>query len=366
MNRRRFWMIYTAAWFPYALSYYVLFRLLPGDTEPVRQVLFNVLPAALLGVAIFPWTRMLSWQSHRGWWFYPTQVASAIAYSLLWYFGVLVAGSLGQALTTHRLALGYFSEYAAQWQFFSGLMIYGNIAGVSYVMQVNAHLRAETQRRELAESLRNAAELSALRAQLHPHFLFNTLNSIMALAGPEQPQTMQAIAQLASMLRYTLGRDASGDDVSLRQELEFTEQYLQLESLRLGQRLLVRQEVTPEALICRVPPLTLQPLVENAIRHGIAPRAGAGTVTICAHVADGALRLVVRDNGRGAALSSFETSDGLGVRTVRQRIAMFTNQRGAVAVESAPGHGCSVSICIPLDEDAADAARIATLAQDIA
>jgi sensor histidine kinase YesM len=366
MNRCRFWTIYVAAWLPYALSYYVLFRLLPGNLQPVRQVLYNVLPAAALGVSILPWTRMLSWRFHRVWWFYPAQVASAATYSLLWYFGVLVAGSLGQALTTHHVAFAYFSEYAAQWQFFSGLMIYGNVAGVSYVMQVNAHLRAERRRRELAEALRNAAELSSLRAQLNPHFLFNTLNSIMALAGPDQPQTMRAIAHLASMLRYTLGRDASGDDVSLREELQFTEQYLQLESLRLGSRLVVQRIVAPEALTCRLPPLTLQPLVENAIRHGIAPRVGIGTVTIRAQVNDGTLLLVVSDDGAGASPSDFETRAGLGVRTVRQRVALFTNHQGGIGIESMPGHGCTVSIRMPVDEDATEQATEQMLAQDIA
>lgn len=249
MNRSRFWSIYGSAWIPYALSYYILFRLMPRDTQPIRQTAYNILPAVALGALIMPWSKVLSWRLHREWWFYPAQLASAVSYSLLWYLGVLIAGSIGQAFVTHHFALSYFSYYAIQWQFFSGVMIYGNIVGILYVSQVNTRLRLEVRRRELAESLQTSAELSVLRAQLNPHFLFNTLNSLMALAGPGQPQTMEAISHLASMLRYTLSRDMDSEDVSLRQGLAFTDQYLMLESLRLGERLQVIRDIAPEAFV---------------------------------------------------------------------------------------------------------------------
>ena len=145
-----------------------------------------------------PWSRVLSWRLHVRWWFYPAQLGSAILYSLPWYLGVLILASTGQAFVTHHFHICYFNSSALQWQSFSGLMIYCNIAGVLYMSQVNERLRQEERRREKAESLRTTAELSALRAQLNPHFLFNILNSIMALAGPGQPRTMRAIAQLAA------------------------------------------------------------------------------------------------------------------------------------------------------------------------
>ena len=347
MTRSRFWLFYIAAWFPYALSYFVLFRLLPGHLEALRQTAYNILPAVALGVLILPWTRVLSWRLHARWWFYPAQLGSAVAYSLFWYFGVLIAGSAGQALVTHHLRLGYFSYYALQWQFFSGLMIYGNIAGILYVSQVNQRLRQEKRRREQAESLRTTAELSALRAQLNPHFLFNTLNSIMALAGPGQPRTMQAIAQLAAMLRYSLGQNTEEEGVSLRQELEFTEQYLALEALRFGDRLRVRREIAPAALLCRLPPLTLQPLVENAIRHGFEPRAAPGTLTLRATVLKGVLHLDIQDDGIGSDPAMIATAQGLGLRTVRQRLELFSQGSAAFQVQSVPGCGCTVSLSIP-------------------
>jgi LytS/YehU family sensor histidine kinase len=242
-------------------------------------------------------------------------------------------------------------------------MIYGNIAGIMYVSQVNEKLRLEVRRRELAESLQTSAELSALRAQLNPHFLFNTLNSIMALAGPGQPQTMQAISHLASMLRYTLSRDMEGEDVSLRQELAFTDQYLVLESLRLGGRLQILRDIAPEALSCRVPPLTLQPLVENAIRHGIAPRAGRGTLILRAYVAATSLHLEVQDDGLGSELAAVSGAKGLGVRTVKQRLDLLSNGHATLAVETAPGQGCRISISLPQDAREASAIPIQEAAQ---
>ena len=347
--KRRFWLLYIAAWLPYALSYYVLFRYLPGHLEAFRQTAYNILPAALLGALVVPWTGILSWRLRFRWWFYPAQLGSAILYSLLWYVGVLLFASAGQALMTHRFPVGYFNSYALQWQSFSGLMIYCNIAGFLYVSQVNERLRLEEHRRELAESLRTRAELSALRSQLNPHFLFNTLNSIMALASPGQPRTMQAIAQLAAMLRYSLGQNAEEEGVSLRQELDFTEQYLALESLRFGNRLRIERRIDAAALVCRLPPLTLQPLVENAIRHGIEPRAGAGVLVLSASLLEHALHLEVQDDGLGYDPAKTWAASGLGLRTVRQRLEWFSHGKAALQVQSRSGCGCIVSIVLPQD-----------------
>ena len=214
---------------------------------------------------------------------------------------------------------------------------------------MNARLRLEVRRREITESLQTSAELSALRAQLNPHFLFNTLNSIVALAGPSQPRTMEAISHLASMLRYTLCRDMEGEDVSLRQELAFTDQYLMLESLRLGERLQVIRDIAPEALVCRLPPLTLQPLVENEIRHGIAPRANQGTLILRAYLTASSLHLEVQDDGVGGELAAISGAKGLGMRMVRQRLELLCDGQTTFVVQTSPGQGCKISISFPLE-----------------
>lgn len=347
MNRRRFYLVYAAAWTPYALSYYVLFRRMGIGPHPVLEVLYNIAPAAAAGALVVRWCALVPWLKHRFFWFYPAQLGAAVGYALLWYAGVLFIGSLGHALETHRFVLGSFSGYALQWQFFSGLMIYGNIAGAVYVLQASESLRAEERRRERAEALQTSAELSALRAQLNPHFLFNTLNSIAALAGPDQPRTMHAVAQLASMLRYTLHQGTDDEGVSLRQELEFTDQYLDLEALRLGKRLSIVRDIAPATLSCRLPPLTVQPLVENAIRHGISPLARGGTLWVRAELRGTALHIEVMDDGAGADSERLTAASGIGTRTVRQRLELFSNGQAHVAFRSAPGHGCTVSVTLP-------------------
>ena len=340
MTRRRFWFFYVSAWLPYALSYFVLFRNLPGNLDALRWTLYNIAPAAAAGVLIVLWTKTLSWRLQTCWWFYPAQVGSAVTYSSLWYFGVLIVGIVDHLLATHQFRVVYFSGYALQWQFVSGLMVYGNIAGVMYVSEVNQRLRQEERRRAQAESLRTTAELSALRAQLNPHFLFNTLNSIMALAGPGQPRTMQAIAQLAAMLRYSLSQNAENEGVSLRQELDFTNQYLALEFLRFGERLRVTREIDAAALACRLPPLTLQPLVENAIRHGIEPRAGAGSLVLRASVLKGALHLEFRTMGLALTCRRLpphrgwgcaRCGNGLSCSATAAQFSRFTRRPGAGA-----------------------------------
>ncbi len=347
MKRRRFWTLYVAAWMPYALSYYVLFR--RYGTGPLLQTTYNILPAMLVGVLAVSWGRLLRWDVHERWWFYPVQLLSAIAYSLLWSFGVLVFGSVGEALLTHHFSFGLFGGYALQWQFFSGLMIYCNIVGAGYVLQANARLASEQLRREQAEALQTSAQLSALRAQLNPHFLFNTLNSIAALAGPSQVRTLQAISQLAAMLRYTLGHPGGDEEVSLREELAFTDQYLALEELRLGARLRVIREIDEEVLRCMLPPLTLQPLVENAIRHGIAPRADGGLLTIRAWKDGSALRVLVQDDGLGAERFAIENASGLGLSVVRQRLALVSGESHSLQIETSRGAGFKVTFAMPQD-----------------
>jgi len=160
-------------------------------------------------------------------------------------------------------------------------------------------LEAERHRALLAEASARDAELRALRYQIHPHFLFNTLNAISTLVIEGQSTAaVSMISRLADFFRATLD-DTSSNEVSLEDELFLTEQYFEIEKARLGDRLKVNINVDPELLSCLVPHLVLQPLVENAIRHGIAPRRGSGQVTIRAERKDGRARIEVNDDGLG-------------------------------------------------------------------
>src|SRR5260370_18050565 len=151
------------------------------------------------------------------------------------------------------------------------------------------------------------------------------------------------------MFRYTLNehRSEADDDVSLREELAFTDQYLALEALRLGDRLQVERSIDHEALMCRLPALTIQPLIENAIRHGIAPRAGPGKILLVASKRGNSLALYVSDNGVGANPDTVMASNGIGIRTVRQRLALYSGNRGSFEIDGGPGRGLTIYIVLP-------------------
>jgi len=352
MSRPRFAVLYAAAWLPYAASYYVAF--VAEHRNPTAPVLYNLVPAALLGLLALRWCRKIRWAAHERPWFFPLQLGSAVCYSLLWWAGDFLLTAFGHAILHYRPIFISWTRYSGQWQFISGLMVYGNLAAFSYVFQANETLRAEERRRIEAEVLKTKAELATLRAQLNPHFLFNTLHSVLALVEHRQEDAKAALAQLADMLRYTLSEHSSEaeEGVSLREELRFTDDYLALEAIRLGSRLRIRRSVDSEALACRLPALTLQPLVENAIRHGIAPRSRPGMLTIDTRVLLSSLHLTVSDDGEGALPEQALNSPGLGIRTVKRRLDLFSHGAASFEINSAPSQGFTVSIAIPLLEDA--------------
>lgn len=202
---------------------------------------------------------------------------------------------------------------------------------------------------ELEEALR-AMELRALQAQVNPHFLFNTLSSIAACSFMEgAPKTNELVQALARLLRYTLRQ--IGQMVDLEEELRHVRDYLLIEQTRFGDRISVAYVISPEALRTRLPLLTLQPLVENAIIHGLEPKAG-GTVTIAARVEAARALVQVIDDGAGMdgpVTSGAQTSHvtGLGLENVRRRLEHAFGEQGSLAVDSRPGQGTTVTLTLP-------------------
>jgi len=209
----------------------------------------------------------------------------------------------------------------------------------------------ETQRAIAATALTKEAELKALRYQVHPHFLFNTLNAISTLVVDERPgDATRMLAQLADFLRVTLANQTS-HEIAVEQELAFTEHYLEIEKVRLGERLVVNLMIDPSALNAAVPYLLLQPLVENAIRHGIARRPEGGLLRIEIDVVTERLRVDVWNEGvagQDVASSSDEEEGGaIGLQNVRDRLDYLyaTDHRFAMSV--AEDGSCLVTADLP-------------------
>src|SRR5476649_2513866 len=225
------------------------------------------------------------------------------------------------------------------------LLIYCLIVGgwwayQSHQLYMAAELRMERMERSHAE-----ARLNALRLQLDPHFLFNTLNTISAQVQAEPKLARQMIEHLGDLLRLSLD-PKSRDEIALSDELDFLDLYLSIQTIRFGDKLRVTRHIAPDVLRCAVPSLFIQPLVENAIRHGISHRAAGGAIVIAARRVDEALEITVRDDGAGLPPGwSPRHPAGLGLRLTRERIAGF-HPDGAtrLAIDNHPEGGVQVSI----------------------
>jgi len=200
----------------------------------------------------------------------------------------------------------------------------------------------------LLEEQRSAAmqaRFDALRSQINPHFLFNVLNAATSLIWSEPEKARWILVKLSSILRRLL---RGGEDfVPLSREIEFIEDYLSLEVARFGaEKLKIEKELDPRSLDVSVPSMLLQPLIENAVRHGISPKVGGGIVRIEALREGGALRVTVRDNGLGFKETGRE---GIGLRNVRERLRVAYGPRASIEIASAPGEGTSVMITVPVE-----------------
>jgi signal transduction histidine kinase len=228
------------------------------------------------------------------------------------------------------------------------VFIYGAILGGTHIFQYYRRLRE----RQLAATRLSAqladARMQALRMQLNPHFLFNALNSVaMLVRGARQEAAVDTLEGLSDLLRYVL--DSSTDqEVKLKRELEFIERYLTIEQVRFQDRLQVRIDVDSDTLDAMVPTLVLQPIVENAIRHGIASRVAATTVTVAAREDQGALRLRVSDDGPGfSGTAGARRGTGVGISNTRRRLTQLYGDRASIDVEDTSPSGATVTITLP-------------------
>jgi len=341
--------VYSIAWLPYAASYMALFITHLGRTffEAIKGSILNVLPAALLGIGVVAVCQRLHWSPQRRYRFLSAHLVFASLYVALWMNAVPFLNAAGQLIRYGSWS--YSREGSFQGGFFTGLLIYVTIAGIVYAVQTTERLRTEEARATRAENLRTRAELEALRAQLNPHFLFNTLHSLMALVRHDPLAAEDALERLAALLRHTLMTMKDAEDVVLSEELDFVENYLALEHLRLGDRLRIEKRIQAETLGCRLPPFTLQPLIENSIRHAISTQPQGGVLQINAERRDGLLCLEVSDDGPGAKLQDVEASNGIGVRIVRQRLLTRYGDQASFDLVTWPGKGFSVRLEIPVE-----------------
>ncbi len=228
------------------------------------------------------------------------------------------------------------------------LLAYGLLAGGTWALELRRRLLArETQAAQLQARL-SQARMDALASQLRPHFLFNTLNAISVLMHRDPAAADRMLTGLSELLRASL-RAPSSHEIPLGEEVALLDRYVEIMRARYGPRLVVSRDVPPALAEARVPSFVLQPLVENALEHGVARRAGAGRVEVAAEADGGTLRLTVTDDGPGLAPArATDGSEGVGLGNTRLRLEQLYGTEGRLSLEPAPGGGTRAVVEIPL------------------
>ncbi|MBD3347880.1 MAG: hypothetical protein GF400_01640 [Candidatus Eisenbacteria bacterium] len=231
-----------------------------------------------------------------------------------------------------------------------GIIVYNYERMQSEIEESYRKLAENRVRQERLRELAARSELKALKAQINPHFLFNALNSISALIATDPPAAERTLERLSGIFRGTL-LASEKERIPLSRELEVIDAYLDIERARFGDRLKVKRLVSDEAADALVPPLILQPLVENAVRHGVSPLVEGGTVTIEAEVRDGTLLMAVEDDGGGLEGEDYEEilSRGYGLRNVRDRLFTRFGERAGFSI--AESDGARIELSLPAEAE---------------
>ena len=325
---------------------------------------FGFVSAVQFNLVLFYWWAVLSvlifWFSRR----FPIEMRPLKTRNLLLHIPAVILLAAGHQvihLTTLWIVLPrlqkLFPTLAACFRAYFGFGFYIDLI-IATLIVIGAHAVLYYQRfraSQLEEASLRAqlaqAQLRALKMQLHPHFLFNTLHSISSLVLEDPPKANNMIARLGDFLRLTL--DHSDQQlVTLKEETEFVRCYLEIEQVRFADRLTVQFEVEPATLSAEVPHLILQPLVENAIQHAIAPHATPGRIEISAARHNDSLRLEVKDTGPGiGATNSSIEGHGLGLSNIRARLERLYGSNFSLEMTNGSSQGLTVTLVIPFRSD---------------
>ncbi len=346
------WKAILATWTAYGLfmstqSYVVSMR--AGRPVSITYALLNDVTYAYCWALLTP---VILWLARR----FPLEKLA-----LLRNFFVHLGLSFGIALS-HKFAHGLLlSVYrisvdgvAFSWDyqlrnlisyFDYGIPLYWIVLLLNYGYDYYSRYQEKAVRAAQLETQLAQAQLQALKMQLHPHFLFNTLNAISVLIQKDPELAKKTVGRLSELLRYTLD-SAGAQEVTLREELDFLERYLQIEQTRFGDRLTVKIDVDETIRDASVPNMILQPLVENAIKHGIAKRRGDALIEVSARRENGSLRLCVKDNGAGLNANA-ESKDGVGLSSTRARLRELYGEKQSFSLTATPEGGAEAIVELP-------------------
>ncbi len=233
-------------------------------------------------------------------------------------------------------------------------LIYLAVVGIAHAYEYYRKYRQRAIRATQLEAQLAKAQVQALKMQLHPHFLFNTLHAISALMDEDVKSSRDMLVLLSELLRMTLDR-ADQQEITLAQEMAFVRRYLDIQQIRFQGELNIEIDIDPEVQDALVPNLILQPLVENAIQHGAAPEGTVSEITIRGHQKDGILTLQVADNGPGLfgkGDGAPASASGIGLKNTRERLHQIYGRTHRLQLGDAPGGGAMVTVVLPFHTEA--------------
>ena len=306
--------------------------------QPFSATEFAAIAARmLLGLAVaylaYRFIRRLPWPRPFRFRFLLIHLAAAPAGGLVW----LVLTTVAVVLITGRPLVATIRDHPVDFLAI-GSTVYGVIATVTYLDDAAA-------RAARAEAAVAQTQLATLRAQLQPHFLFNALHTVVQLIPVDPGRAMEAAECVAALLRTAL--DEERDAVSLGEEWAFVSRYLELEGIRFGDRLRVSADIDPELLDARVPTFALQTLVENAVRHGAAPRVAPTDIVVTATGTRAELALSVRNTGDAGAAHQADGGTGTGLRRLRERLEVLHGNAARLTYGPLPGGGFEAVLVLP-------------------
>jgi sensor histidine kinase YesM len=359
----RLWLAIIIGWtligLTFTLNYYVfadhyvdIFKQQPTLSEMLIWELPYWFLWAALSPLVFWLTKRFPLEHGRRLNNFLIHIAGCLSLSVIHRVAYLLVGWILHVAVYRRLAsLSSVLSVFVLFNLPTGFMSYGTLLLVGYVIDYyRRHQDEELKISRLETELTQAqlqvtqAQLQSLKMQLQPHFLFNTLNSISTLLDEDVEAADQMIARLGDFLRLTLA-NSGAQEVTLQEELEFLRCYLAIEQVRFRDRLTVDMKIDPETLEALVPNLILQPIVENAIRHGVIACVGKGRVEIESSRKNGSLCLIVSDNGPG--LKGNTGKRGLGFTLTKERLERRYESNQQLALHDAPEGGLRVTLEIP-------------------